>query len=125
MQPVSVQRKQGVGSVGLGGHVGGLGIGVDGQRPAAAGGQPFRTDLGTTRRYRVIMAKLEWDTRFRRLAEKVRERTPTNPLAACRAEPMASPVTFTDALGTYLRRLTSDGGTALGRAGKLIERRSF
>jgi len=91
----------------------------------AAGGETYRTDLEPTRRYRVIMAKLEWETRFLRLAEKIRERAPSNPLAACRADPVPSPVTFTDALGIYLRRLTSDGGTALGRAGKLIERRSL
>jgi 2',3'-cyclic-nucleotide 2'-phosphodiesterase (5'-nucleotidase family) len=93
--------------------------------PVTTGGEYYRTDLEPTRRYRVVMAKLEWETRFLRLAEKIREREPANPLAACRAEPTPAPVSFTDAMCAYLRRAVTEGAVVQGRAEELLARRAL
>ena len=93
--------------------------------PAGTGGEYYRTDLEPTRRYRVVMAKLEWETRFSRLAENIRERDPSHPLAACRAEPTPATVTFTDALCDYLRRMVADGASAQQRADQLVGQRAL
>jgi 2',3'-cyclic-nucleotide 2'-phosphodiesterase (5'-nucleotidase family) len=85
----------------------------------------YRSDLDLTRRYRVIMPSLEWETRFLRLADKARERDPQHPLAlaAHAAQPIRSSVTFTDALHAYIKGVLADGDTLAERAQLLVEQR--
>ncbi len=88
-------------------------------REATPDGDVLRTDLDRNRRYRVIMAKLEWETRYLRLAEKVRERTPAEPFAAGSPLVEPSPVTFTDAMCAYLREIVREGKTVQDRVAEL------
>ena len=87
----------------------------------AAGDERYATDLDSGRTYRVIMARLEWDTRFLRLAEKIRERDPAHPLAVCRAVPGNSPVDFTTAVCEYLKSVLAGGSTVEAEAARLSE----
>jgi len=87
------------------------------------GGVKWGTDLEATRRYRVVVPKIEWETRLLRLADRVRERDAANPLAAraFTAEPVA--VNFTDATVVYLREVLAAGETWAGRADALAKER--
>ncbi len=79
--------------------------------------------LEPARRYRVIMPKIEWETRFLRLVRQLAARDPANPLAqrAFSAEPAAAD--FTTATAAYLRELTAAGDTLAGRAALLARER--
>jgi 2',3'-cyclic-nucleotide 2'-phosphodiesterase (5'-nucleotidase family) len=92
---------------------------------APDGAEVYRSDLDPTRRYRVIMPKLEWETRFLRLAANVSERDPQQALAraARTVQPAPSPMTFTDALHAYIKRVLADGDTLAARAQLLVEQR--
>lgn len=87
------------------------------------GGEIMRSDLDPLRQYRVIMAKLEWETRFLRLADKVRERDARHPLAARKITTSPSTVTFTDALHAYIKTILADGDTLPERAQQLAVQR--
>lgn len=84
---------------------------------------PWRTDLIPDRRYRVVMPKIEWETRFLRLVERLKESAPANPLAARAFTPVAAPVNFTDATVAYLRQALREGDTWPARAQQLARAR--
>lgn len=84
---------------------------------------PWRTDLAADRRYRVVMPKIEWETRFLRLVDRLKERAPANPLATGTFAPVAAPVNFTDATVAYLRQVLRDGATWSARAQQLARDR--
>jgi 2',3'-cyclic-nucleotide 2'-phosphodiesterase (5'-nucleotidase family) len=90
---------------------------------APDGGERYQADLEPERSYRVVMPKLEWDTRFLRLAQKVGERDPRHPLASRRFTTQPSDVTFTSAVCAYIQRLVADGATVQGRIKELERRR--
>lgn len=92
-------------------------------REATPGGDVLRTNLESGRRYRVIMAKLEWETRFLRLAEKVRERDPTHAFASAAYKAAPGRVTFTDAVCAYIRQVVAEGHTVQQRLEELGQMR--
>lgn len=93
-------------------------------RDATTAGGPSRTDLDAQRRYSVVMAKLEWETRYQRLAEKIRGRDPTHPLAAGDIPVVPSPTTFTKAVCDYITAIVTEGGTVQDRIAGLDRSRS-
>jgi alkaline phosphatase D len=94
-------------------------------KATGGGASVYETDLSPERRYRVVMPKIEWETRFRRLATRVREREPQDPLAASTAVPAALPVTFTEALHDYIKTILREGDTVHARAARLAKRREL
>jgi len=62
------------------------------------------TNLEPSKRYKVVLPKLEWDSRLKRLEGKV------SPLASL-DEPSTLEVTFTDALAAYVKEVTAQGQT--------------
>lgn len=92
-------------------------------RPAPGGGERYVAELDPARRYRVLMPKLEWETRFLRLADNLRRKEPQHPLALARPEVRPSAVTFTDALHAYLRAIVNRGETVQAHATALVRAR--
>lgn len=86
-------------------------------------GGATHTDLVPDRTYRTIMAKLEWETRFLRLAAKVRERQPAHVLASDAWQVRPSAVTFTDAVCAHLRQVVASGATVQDHLVALARRR--
>jgi hypothetical protein len=87
------------------------------------GGDIFRSDLEAGRRYRVIMAKLEWESRFLRLAGQVRERDPQNVLGARGMDAVPTGISFTDALLASIRQTLAQGVSLQYRAMELARQR--
>jgi 2',3'-cyclic-nucleotide 2'-phosphodiesterase (5'-nucleotidase family) len=79
-------------------------------REATPEGDALRTNLESRRRYRVIMAKLEWETRFL-------HRTRGLAADSFKAEP--GKVTFTDAVCAYIRQVVAGGDTVQQRIAEL------
>ncbi len=72
------------------------------------GNEVIQTDLDADHEYKIIMPKLEWDTRLRRVFQKVRERgILTNAMKIPQRELITSPatVTFTSAVTDYIMKL--------------------
>jgi len=90
---------------------------------AADGGARLRAELEPERLYRVIIPKLEWETRFLRLARKEGERDPRHPLASRRFTPQPSEVNFTQAVRSYILSVVGEGGSVQGRIRELERRR--
>ena len=88
---------------------------------AADGGGRYRSNLDPQRRYRVVMPRIEWETRYLRLADKAREQDPGQPRVAHAVAPAA--VTFTDALRDYIRKVLAAGGQVQERAAELARLR--
>lgn len=91
--------------------------------PAPDGGDRLQAELEPERVYRVVIPKLEWETRFLRLADKVGERDPRHPLASRRFTPQPSDVNFTSAVQRYIATILADGDTVQGRIKQLERRR--
>jgi hypothetical protein len=82
------------------------------------------TDLDPRRTYRVIMAQMEWESRFLRLAQQLGAREPAHALAAAaRSVTRPSPVNFTDAVVNYLRAVDRAGEAPAARVATLVRER--
>jgi 2',3'-cyclic-nucleotide 2'-phosphodiesterase (5'-nucleotidase family) len=79
---------------------------------AADGAEHWRTDLEATRRYRVVMPKLEWDTRYLRFNAR-------DAAAPHAPTPTVTSVTYTDALRASIQQALADGTTVEQRAAQL------
>jgi 2',3'-cyclic-nucleotide 2'-phosphodiesterase (5'-nucleotidase family) len=90
---------------------------------AAGGGETWTTDLEPHRRYRVVMPKIEWETRFLRLAARAKERDPRHPLALRTFSPQPLSITFTDATVAYIKQVLSDGVSVKDRAAQIARDR--
>lgn len=84
-----------------------------------------RTDLDPARTYRVVMPRVEFETRFLRLAGKLRKDDPSNPLGsrAFTAEPAA--VNYTDSLRGVIKRLAAAGDSPRKRAEQIASAREL
>jgi hypothetical protein len=87
------------------------------------GGERWSADLEATRRYRVVMPKIEWETRLLKLVEQLRGRDPANPLVARPLTAAKVEVNFTDATVAYLREVDAAGETWQRRADALVKQR--
>lgn len=67
---------------------------------------PLTTSLDDNRKYSVIMPELEWSSRFVKMSDLARKRTPGSPLAGPLPEPRPSSVEMTLALRTRALELT-------------------
>ena len=84
-----------------------------------------RTDLDPERTYRVVMAQLEWETRFLRLAARRAATEPGDALgSAARAVVRPIDLSFTDAVVAYLRAIGSAGETPAARIAALEQDRA-
>lgn len=84
-----------------------------------------RTDLDPGRTYRVVMAQLEWDTRFLRLAGRRAATDPRDVLgSAARTAVRTIDVSFTDAVVAYLRAIGNAGETPAARIAALEQHRA-
>ncbi|MBL9207178.1 MAG: bifunctional metallophosphatase/5'-nucleotidase [Opitutaceae bacterium] len=91
--------------------------------PVPGGGERWSSDLEATRRYRVVLPTIEWETRLLRLADQLRSRDPANPLAARTLVAAKVEVNFTDATVAYLREVVASGDTWPRRAEALVKQR--
>lgn len=84
-----------------------------------------RTDLDPARTYRVVMPRIEFETRFQRLAAKLHKAVPANPLAlrTFTAEPAG--VNYTDSLRGAIKRLLAEGDSPRSRAGQIAADREL
>jgi 2',3'-cyclic-nucleotide 2'-phosphodiesterase (5'-nucleotidase family) len=89
------------------------------------GGDIYRSDLDPSRRYRVVMAKLEWETRFLRLAAKMRVVDPHNALGARNIAVAPTPVSFTDALLASIKQILAEGVSLQDRALAMAQKREL
>lgn len=96
-----------------------------GFRASRTAGGNFLTDLEPARRYRVIMAKLEWESRFLRLAGSIRERDPHNALGTRNIATAPTGVSFTDALLASIKQTLAEGVSLQDRAHQLAMQREF
>jgi 2',3'-cyclic-nucleotide 2'-phosphodiesterase (5'-nucleotidase family) len=87
------------------------------------GGERWSADLEATRRYRVVMPKIEWETRLLRLVDQLRRLDPANPLGARSLTAAKVEVNFTDATVAYLREADAAGETWQRRADALVKER--
>lgn len=90
-----------------------------GFRGGKAGDAPhvsYRTDLDPWRRYQVVMPKLEWETRYLKLARKAEKEFPEHANAAEAAIVAPVDLDFTEAVVSSIRRTLQAGGTAQGLA---------
>jgi len=60
--------------------------------------------LDPEKSYKVVMPRMEWDTRFQRVAEE-------NPLLKDVAEPTKLDFDFTRAMSEYVKQITAQGKT--------------
>lgn len=67
---------------------------------------PLTTSLDDNRKYSVIMPELEWSSRFVKMSDLARKKTPGSPLAGPLPEPRPSSVEMTLALRTRALELT-------------------
>jgi 2',3'-cyclic-nucleotide 2'-phosphodiesterase (5'-nucleotidase family) len=88
------------------------------RRARADGGEDFVPLLDPERVYRVVMPRIEWETRYLRLGEKLAERDAQHPLAA-RVATRSLDVTFTGAVEDYIRATLRDGDAVQQRIKKL------
>lgn len=91
--------------------------------PAPGGGEVWRTDLDPARRYRVVLPRIEWQTRFLRLVARLRERDPANPLVVREFSVAPTDVTFTAATVAYVREVIASGATLQDHALRLVRQR--
>jgi 2',3'-cyclic-nucleotide 2'-phosphodiesterase (5'-nucleotidase family) len=89
----------------------------------AAGGEQYRVELEPQQRYRVVMPRIEWETRFLRLANRMREQNPRHPLATHPGATTPVEATFTSALRAYINVLLVEGDTVQARAEQLARLR--
>ncbi|MBL9214264.1 MAG: bifunctional metallophosphatase/5'-nucleotidase [Opitutaceae bacterium] len=92
--------------------------------PDPAGGERVVTDLDPARRYRVLMARIEWETRFQRVVARTVEKKLGGPLAAREFTATPTEVTFTGAMRAYLGELAASGVSLPARAAELAARQS-
>lgn len=95
------------------------------RRKADGGGETWATDLEPTRRYQTVMPKIEWETRFLRLAAKVKERDAASPLATGKFSAQPVDADFTTATTAEIRRILSAGETLAAHAAALATAREF
>jgi 2',3'-cyclic-nucleotide 2'-phosphodiesterase (5'-nucleotidase family) len=101
-------------------------VGFKVRRVAGPGsGEILRTDLDPVRHYRVVMPKIEWETRYLRLAAKVRARDPVHAPAARDIVPVPASATFTDALQACIKQTLAAGDTVQDRAMQLARQREL
>lgn len=80
----------------------------------------FRTELEPARRYRVIMAKLEWESRYLRLAGRTNEPGPRHSITVTPAG-----IAFTDALLASIKQTLAEGVSLQDRALQLATQREM
>lgn len=73
---------------------------------------------------RVIMPGLEWETRFLRTVERIREGKLGSPLAAREFTAEPTPVTSLDAVAAYVQALTREAGDIAAEAKRLAHERT-
>ncbi|MCC5805803.1 MAG: bifunctional metallophosphatase/5'-nucleotidase [Opitutales bacterium] len=73
------------------------------------GNGAYTTSLDPDRRYRVILPEREWEKRFMRLVEELRESDPGHRLACGEYTAESVDFAFIDALKTYVRAVTAEG----------------
>lgn len=84
-----------------------------------------RTDLEPSRTYRVVMPRVEFETRFLRLAQKLRKGDPTNPLCLRAFAALPTDVNYTGSLRGAIRRLAAAGDMPRDRAARLAAEREL
>jgi 2',3'-cyclic-nucleotide 2'-phosphodiesterase (5'-nucleotidase family) len=82
-----------------------------------------RAELEPRKTYRVVMPKIEWETRYLKLAEKAGAQDSSRPSATRAHRPAPTNATFTTALRDYLKAVLADGDTAQARADQLARAR--
>jgi len=94
-------------------------------RVTSAGVDTWKSDLEPARRYSVVMPKIELETRFLRVARKLKDRDPSNPLTLrdFPAEPVA--VNFTNSLRGCIKRVLAEGDTLQARAERIAAERVY
>jgi 2',3'-cyclic-nucleotide 2'-phosphodiesterase (5'-nucleotidase family) len=84
-----------------------------------------RTDLEPARIYRVVMPRIEYETRLLRLAEKLRKDNRANPLAAREFKAEVAPVNYTDSLRDVIKRLAAAGESPRTHAARIAAKREL
>jgi hypothetical protein len=87
--------------------------------PANGGPEQVRAELEPRKVYRVVMPKIEWETRYLRLAEKARAQDPRQPLAVAPDTPTPVEASFTTALRDYIKQILAEGAQVQARADQL------
>ena len=84
-----------------------------------------RTDLDPTRTYRVVMARIEWETRYVRLAAEARKNGVMSPLGEREIAPVPAPVNYTDSLRNSITRLLASGDKLREHAFRIAAKREL
>ncbi|MCP5530213.1 MAG: bifunctional metallophosphatase/5'-nucleotidase [Opitutaceae bacterium] len=83
----------------------------------------YRTDLEPAHRYRVVMPKLEWETRYLKLARKAAKAFPDHATAAEAAIVMPVAAGYTEAVVASTRNTLQAGGTVQAMADAIARER--